>query len=279
MPATYKGLIDAGRGRELVNAFLVSKGVRKGTLIQNIDYSERNANGPITSKLVSDLCELFPSLQHVKTFEGVLLRLKSANNTPASKMNNSRNIGEALGYPCADEFDDVQAKRESEITHIVNFIVHFKGSVKPEQLIANLCLKPEKAVKAFTEMRRAAIEALATDPEMRKFVSHFEITTRPNRPQVYIIKKVTGTQALTEEDMDDIREGIYNLGFSDELVKFKFKNNRFHRGVIATILSFQLFDPMEPLYPITSLTESEQTAIESQTKLLERTLLQVLQNS
>ena len=238
-----------------LSSFLINKGVREAYLFQTIDYDEFTPSAPKSAKILAMIKKEFPNLVHTPMQQGVLIAKRSID--PAEYWSDS-GLAKLLGFPCVLTPDtkyaySIRAVVGSEELDLISY-----GCDKryPDSLVAKI--KPALAELGITDV----------------FLSERRII-KPSE----IINKLHKSVQLERDEMTEMMNYLYNLGFDSE----KFKNvyeqdNLIHNGMMIGLL--QLFDnnPLSAFYPLQRYP-MEMTDSEAITDKLEKALIQSLEQT
>jgi hypothetical protein len=262
---------------EYINALLVDNDIRSGMMIQPADYNERTTNNRISSLIVSEIKKYFPSLKSSVINQGVILSKNeySNNYTP-----NSKKLGNILGYPCANNFNNIidNSNKES-ITY--SLIVMIKKSMVNKYnigsryfLLANRC-KNKSKIEEMKNISEKANELIQKNKFLKKFVERFEVEESITIPIKNIIDKLLKKQKLNENEIGEMLNQIWNLGFEElPMYEFNYKNS-LHRGILLTLMTYAQNTPLEPFFPLQNYPEKDDMVNEI-TQKWEKELIRVL---
>jgi hypothetical protein len=239
----------------ILNAILVNEGIRSAMLIQPADYNEKTGKDKRSFSFVSKIKKLFPALQSSDTYDiyqGTIISKRSYDG----KVISLGKMGEILGYPCYADFETLN---RDEPLYNIKLVVSYDN--KELQLFNNIC-KDKKtataAVAALKALSTKAFEAL-TNVKYKGILDELKIT-QINRvfvdieniiPTQHIINKLIGKKKIASEEIDVIRNVLYNMGFTERLSGYEFQyNNPIHIGVLLDVLVKEKYDLLSPFYPL-----------------------------
>jgi hypothetical protein len=232
---------------EYMNCVLVQSDVRPAFLIQPVDYREINNSYPKTKRKLDAIKLTFPDLI-ISIIKGEALISKRAYTEEDFKKN--QDMGEALGYPCADEYEyTLMHKNEPDVAIYVTATMTDGTSL---QLLANAC-KDDSKVAQFEALAVAAERVLKADPLLTGKLASVVVKKNVTIPVKYILQKLIRNEALNEDEEFNLRNQIWNMGWEDgnAMSDYKYEfNNPVHRGILMTLMTYVKEDPMEPFYPL-----------------------------
>ncbi len=239
---------------ETINAFLVTKDVRSGMMLQPPDYKERTEKDPQTALKIETILNKFPELVPSITSNHFILFAK--RGFTSDEIPTDATLGGILGYPCADEFKAATLIKDSAPTTALSVMVKLKDTVDVKQkeytLFANVCLTDAKR-PVFEAIARAAEDAIRTNSDLSKLVDSFYVKMYTTVPPNFLMKKLIHAEPFTDAEMFEFRDIIlFNIGFREEgLINYPFDfTNPIHRGVGMALISLFLNDPLVPFYPL-----------------------------
>ena len=274
---TIKSIIENIGIEEYINALLVNNDIRNGMMIQSVDYNERTANNEITSRIVSEIKKHFPSLKSSVINQGVIL---SKNDYSNNYSPNSKKLGKILGYPCENNFNNIIRNSNKEsITYSV--VVNIKHSIVNKYnigskyfLLANRC-KNKSKIEEMERIAERANELIKENKFLKKFVERFGIEEIITIPIKIIIDKLLKKQKLNENEIGEMLNQIWNLGFEElPMYEFNYKNN-VHRGILLTLMTYAQNTPLEPFFPLQNYPEKDDMVSEI-TQKWEQELIRIL---
>ena len=96
-----------------------------------------------------------------------------------------------------------------------------------------------------------ATEYIKKDPFIGYIVDKIVAEVRINIPPKRILDKVLKREPITDDIVDELKNFTYNLGFSDKLQTYNYEfDNPFHLGVICTIITFYINNPISAVNPV-----------------------------
>ena len=70
-----------------------------------------------------------------------------------------------------------------------------------------------------------------------------------------ILDKLLSTDPLTEDFLDEVKNILYNIGFSDTFQEYNFQyHNTGHIGILSTIITYYINNPLAPFQPLQQFT-------------------------
>lgn len=232
---------------EYMNCVLVQHDVRPAFLIQPADYREATSKDPKTKKKILAIQEIFPELV-ISIINGEALVSKKAYTS--SNFRENKDMGDALGYPCADDYAyTLEHKDEPSVG--ISIYVTLKDE-KPIQLLANAC-KDEKKTEHFTVLARKADAVFKSDPRLKDRIVSVDARVDHIVPTKFVLQKLLRNEKLNENEEYQLRNEIANLGFQDEnyLADYEYQfNNPTHRGILISLMTLTMNNPMEPFWPL-----------------------------
>jgi hypothetical protein len=264
---------------EYMNSVLVTKGVRPAFMIQPPDYEEKTAEDKITKKKLQNIKKQFPDLFQQVTDHGIIISKKPININETSY---NQDIGKILGYPCYRDFNSILTNKDKiSITYGVfvnlKYIPGLTNYNRSIQLFADRCID-KSTYKIHEEIRNKIETILNSDKIIGGILDNVELNEEIQIPTSYILSKLIKGDKLNDSEMDELENIIYNLGFSSELQqKIRDINleNPFYRGIITSLLSYDMNNPLEAFFPLQKFPEED----EKVTKITddwEKLLLEIL---
>ena len=237
---------------EYMNCVLVQSAVRPAFLIQPVDYREHTSNDPKTKRKLDAIKLAFPELI-ISIIHGEALVSKRAYVEEDFKKN--QDMGEALGYPCAADYEyTLTHKHEPDVTIHINAIMTDGTSL---QILGNAC-KDDSKFAEFEALAAAAETALKADPRLTGKLASVLVKKNVTVPVKYLLQKLIDNRELNEDEEKNLRNQIWNMGWEDgnAMTDYKYEfNNPVHRGILITLMTYVREDPMEPFYPLTRHAE------------------------
>lgn len=237
---------------EYMNCVLVRSDVRPAFLIQPADYREVTSNNTITQRKVNAIKLFFPELI-ISTINGEALISKRAYTEADFQKN--QDMGEALGYPCAADYEyTLTHKNEPDVAIHINAIMTDGTSL---QILANAC-KDDSKFPQFVALASAAETVLKADPRLTGKILSVVVKKQVTVPVKYLLQKLIRNEPLNKDEEYTLRNQIWNMGWEDNnaMTQYKYEfNNPVHRGILITLMTHVREDPMEPFYPLQSHAE------------------------
>lgn len=218
----------------LINAFLVNVGIRPSCLLQYIDY-ENNIDAEQTLEKIKTL---FPDLYHTKNYQGMILCKKDLTNI---QINTSKKLGDILGYPCSDDFNQIIQQNISGYVIELTCYYCYDDVIYKTQLIANRCIELNKLDDFYT-----------IEKKCKKYIGHeidnielvnFIVTYEKNYNTNDIIDYVYNNKPYDPTINYHIGNIIYNMGIThdNEMIDNSFNySKRWHRMIICLYLWLDL---------------------------------------
>ena len=242
MDPVYKIGLD-----EYMNCVLVQHDVRPAFLIQPADYREATSEDPKTKKKILAINQTFPELVISIINSEALVSKKTYTQ---ANFRENKDMGEALGYPCAEDYAyTLEHKDEPSVG--MSIYVTLKDE-KPIQLLANAC-KDETKAERFFALARKADAVLKSDPRLKDRIVSVDARVDHIVPTKFVLQKLVRNEKLNENEEYQLRNEIANLGFQDEnyLADYEYQfNNPTHRGILITLMTLTMNNPMEPFWPL-----------------------------
>lgn len=252
--------------RNVFNVILVNENVRPAMLVQPQDYGEATHNDPITKSIIEIIKEHFPNLiisDNYEIYQGVIISKTNYNFTEYIDL---ETMGKILGYPCYQGFSSIDP---DAISYCVEIIVREKNGIK-SQLIANKSKNKleEENIKTFEEIANNAKIAF-NKKEYASILYGVEIHSVyvkineiiPVKTIINHIIEKEEAELLEDNEIYEILNILYNIGFSDEFrnfFSFFFQyNNPIHKGILLGLLLNHSNDTLSPFYPLQKYPKQE----------------------
>jgi hypothetical protein len=262
----------------ILNCILVNENVRPAMLVQPADYKEATHNDPKTKSIIEKIKAKFPKLilsTNYEKYQGVIV---SNTNYNGRKDISLEKMGEILGYPCYKDFNNISDENIS-----YNISIYVKDTSNNRiQIVPNKC-KDETNIGKFKDIVERAKIAFQKD-EYKSILNGFEVKdvyveTSPVIPTQIIINKLLKNEKLEENEIDKVKNILYNFGFSYELdyyFEHNFQyNNPIHKGILLELLLINKHNTLSPFFPLQKYpTESKK--VDEITKAWEMDLLKIL---
>jgi hypothetical protein len=265
----------------VLNSILVNENVRPSMLVQPADYNEATGKDPRTKSIIEAIKTQFPELQFsedYKTNQGVIISKKNYNGRKDISL---ERMGEILGYPCYQDFNNIDPET---VSYSINIYVKQKNS-KITQLFANIC-KDDTNIEKFKSFANKAKIALDKE-DYKDILDGFEIDTvdveiKKIVPTQLIIRHLIENKTLEQDEIDKIQNILFNFGFSMELQFYFLDNfqyaNPIHKGILLDLLVKEKNDTLSPFYPLHNYT-AQQNEIDEITKAWEKDTLYILEKT
>jgi hypothetical protein len=144
-------------------------------------------------------------------------------------------------------------------------------------LLANRC-KDKSKIKEMEVMVNKANELIKKNIFLKKFVEKFEIDENIVIPIKIIIDKLLKKQKLNQNEMNEMLNCIWNIGFEElPMYEFNYKNS-IHRGILITLMTYAQNTPLEPFFPLQNYP-NEDNMVSEITQKWEQELIRVLDES
>ena len=258
----------------ILNCILVNENIRPAMLVQPQDYDEATGEDPKTKSILQEIKMNFPELiqsANYETYQGIIIS-KTDYNGQSISLND---MGRALGYPCYQDFEDLD---RNKTTYGIHINVIFKSGEKM-QLFGNIC-KDETKTNIFNDLAAKAKNAfknLKYESLLKGFeVENVEVVSNPIIPTQELINNLIKNKTMNKAEMNEFKDHLENSGFTDSLVNYDFQlYNPIHQGIILTLLSKYKNDLLSPVYPLQSYP-GKLEEVDEITKNLETDLLNIL---
>jgi hypothetical protein len=260
----------------ILNAILVNEGVRPAMLIQPADYNEKTGKDTKILSIVNRIKELFPKLllsDNYKIYQGTIISKKFYDD----KVISLEKMGEILGYPC-NNFETLN--RDKLLFNLELVVSCNDGTEYP--LFNNIC-KDKKTIRELKSLSIKAFKAL-TNEKYKDILKSFSIL-KINKiyvnidimiPTQYIIDKLITKKKLSNEEIDKIRNVLWNEGFSYKLLGYEFQyNNPIHIGILLHLLIKTKYNILSPFFPLQNYPKQREK-VDEITIQLENALIDIL---
>lgn len=267
----------------ILNAILVNERVRSAMLVQPQDYKERTGTDPITLSIVNKIKRLFPELYSIdkyETYQGTIISKKPYDGDKATI--SLGKMGKILGYPC---FNDYETLNREEPLYDLQLVVSYNDNEIPLPLFNNVC-KDKKTLGQFNSLSTKAYKALTNEKykgvldgiKIHK-INRVYVAIEDIIPTQHIINKMMTKKKLSEEEINALINALYNMDFSNTLLKYDFQyTNPIHKGILLGLLLHGKYDILSPFYPIQRYPK-QQEEVGKITIKLENALLDVLEKT
>jgi hypothetical protein len=233
----------------ILNCILVNEDVRPAMLVQPQDYGEATHNDPKTKYIIEEIQRIFHELKqstNYQTYQGVIISKTDYNGREDISL---EEMGKILGYPCYTDFEILDT---TAITYGINLMVSYNGN-NIIQLFANKC-SDEANVEEFNVLAKNALQAFS-NRKYKKILQGIKITkvyveSSSIEPVEIIIHKLVNND-IKEQDIEEVQDILYNLGFSEELIAYNFQyNNPIHKGILLGLLLNFKYNTLSPFFPL-----------------------------
>ena len=231
---------------ELVNVRLVKLGVRNAMLVQPSDYNECLARDPKTLSVLIAINKYYPEMKFSDFgVNGILVAKREYSK---EEIYDDESVGKVLGYPCSKEYNFILANRDhmENISIEVNLYLkkEFLNLPIPIQLFLNIA-RDTTHYFTLADFADEATACLKKDPFIGFIIDRITAEVRINIPPKSILDKIIKKEPITDDVVDEIKNFMYNIGFSERLQSYNFEfDNQCHLGVISTIISFYICNPI-----------------------------------
>ena len=250
---------------EYINCVLVNEDVRNAMLIQAADYKEATHLDTITQNKLQAISEHFPNLKQSPLKMGNVLISKKKYYK--KNVQTEQQLGEILGYPCANEFTYNNLQYSISIDAI--FI---DDSV---QIIGMRC--KDENYPILNTFAQKALEVLKKDPNIG-YIKDVKVIIEKDISPESIIDKLISHIKLTKEEIYAIKNYLFNTGFgSIQSYEFEY-DNQIHIGILCTLISYYVNDPIMAFAPLQKFPNEYKKSDEI-TKKLENSMIDILNKS
>lgn len=270
-----------------LNCVLVREGARPAMLYQAIDAGEFSTTDPNSKATLAAIAAEFPDL--VQTPYGDSSVLFSKTPVSIKDSPSGEELGILLGYPCAPDWPALErmffVSMPTEPTYSYELLatIRFDPDPAPDteaptrtvQILANQALS-NKYRDAMETLRAAAEAALRSNPLTAPHVERVELKETVNVPIPSVLETLKAGRELTNDEWAAVREALFNMDFGLELRFYPFDLvNPFQRGVLATLLTYYLHEPLAPFFPLQDYPDQHKE-VSRRTRDLEATILSLL---
>lgn len=258
--------------QEYINCFLVRWKVRPAYLFQPIDYIHSELDDECIMEKIHAIRSEFTDLYITPCSQGFVVAFHPITDSRILETNIG--LANLLGFPCT--IPDSETKRSVEIG------VLFKdGSMHP--LLAYLCehTKDEYVEHAHC-MAMKMKEILQSNTNIyQSDIKDVFVTTRIHYPKDYFISRLMDwSTPFTTEEMEEVDNILYNIGFSEILKDYVFNtldfDNALHRGILIGLLTYSKYPPVSPFYPLSDHPK-ERNEVDNQIQCWENLLMNVFE--
>jgi hypothetical protein len=239
---------------ELSNCILVMNGLREAMMILPTDYNECVSRDYRTSTILKGILHYYPELKHSDFgINGIVIAKKIYTS---KEIYGNDSVGKILGYPesCTNDYKFILANRDNIEISTIEVNMYFKKQYlripMPIQIYSYVC-RDASTFPSMVEFAKKAHELLTNDPFIGFIIDRVEANVIVNTPPKMILDKLLSTDPLTEDFLDEVKNILYNIGFSDTLQDYKFQyNNTGHIGILATIITYYMNNLLTPFQPL-----------------------------
>lgn len=271
----YQQIKDIGL-ENFLNVYIVNKCGRNSFLLQYCDQNEKYKTDPKTSKILHGIRKWFPKLYFNELENNGMFISKE--NIDISKIKSSSTIGKALDYHGCDEFDFIDNTSNTYSYSImaaltIDAIENFK--CKSHIQLFAIKTQNDNYEKDMKNKALKFMKIIKEDKLLDNIVQNIYLHVEENFSCNYLIDKILSKELLDEYEKFEISNILYNCGFSPSLMEYEFLyDNPIHIGILITILTYALNNPLEPFYPLQH--SGFQNEVNEITNKLENSLLNLL---
>jgi hypothetical protein len=213
------------RNVDILNVILVGAGVRPACLLERSEPAD-----------ISHILARYPELRISRLPFGSLVGKRSYT---AADVGSEETLGAILGYPCAADFEELEAQPDQDRT-LMELIAVFNSGDRL-QIYANIC-KDTAQLPTMHALAAAAETALRADPLFASEIRQVYVAHKTMLSPLTLIQKVQSNKPIRDEDRFDlswnIRNTLWNAGF--QRLEFEDFNveSAFHRGVLTGLLTY-----------------------------------------
>lgn len=256
-----QNIIDTIGLEEYMNAVLVQNNGRPAFMIQPPDYNEKTSKDTVTKRKLDYIKIHFPDLYQLKTGWGIII---SKNKLDSKSIKTNKDIGKLLGYHCYKDYEKAQNPNIERINYEIIIKLKNKKSLiqysTHYQLFAEVCID-RSSYKKRLEDKKTIESILRSDKLLGNLIDSVELTETSEIPPNTLLSKLQNNETIDENTMDQLINYFWNIDFSEKLlriIRYTDMKNDFNRGIICTLLSYYINNPLEPFYPLFNFPEQEQ---------------------
>jgi hypothetical protein len=229
---------------EFINLYIVEHDCRKAYLFQPYNYDKNTIN--IKYELIK---RRFPNLIHTQCNQGTII---SKNNLDLDKINDDIYLANILSFCCPITYGDISIKYSYDI------IIKFKNNIDCV-IITYICKNGacNKHAEQLCDKIKNTLLPLGTIIDVI-----FKKNTH-NSEEYYISKLSKPYETIIKNDIDEINNYLYNMGFSDKLQDYLETevdfDNSIHRGILIGLLTQSKNDILEPFCPLDDHPKEEKS--------------------
>lgn len=237
---------------ELANCILVMNNIREAMMVLPTDYNECLSHDPKTSAILNGIKKYYPELKHSDFgINGIVISKKAYSD---EQIHGDESVGKVLGYPCTGDYKFILANRDNMEITTIEVNLYFKKMYLripiPIQIFSYVC-KDSSTFPLMKEFAKKAHDVLTNDPLIGYIIDRVEADAIVNIPPKMVLDKLLSKDPLTEEFIDEVKNIIYNIGFSDAFQEYKFQyHNPAHIGIISAIITYYINNPLAPFQPL-----------------------------
>jgi hypothetical protein len=255
-----QNIIDTIGLEEYMNAVLVENNGRPAFMIQPSDYNEKTAKDTVTKRKLDNIKIHFPDLYQLKTDWGIIISKKKLDS---KSIKTNEDIGKILGYHCYKYYEKTQNPNIERINYEIIIKLKNKKSLKyystHHQLFAEVCIDRSSYKKRLQD--KNTIESiLRSDKLLGNLIDSVELIESAEIPPNMLLSKLQNKETIDENTMDQLINYFWNINFSSKLLKiirYTDMKNDYNRGIICTLLSYYINNPLEPFFPLFNFPDQE----------------------
>jgi hypothetical protein len=236
---------------EFLNLYLVDNDCRKAYLFQPYNYDE---NTIIIKKRLIE--KRFPNLIHTNCQQGTIF---SKVNLDLDKINDNTYLADILSFCCPITYHDISVKYSYHI------IVKFKNDID-SIIITYICDNGTCDIHA----EQLCNKIKNTLMPLGNIIDVIFNKNTHYSEEYYIDKLSKANEEINKDDIDEINNYLYNMGFSEKLqdyIEYEVEfNNPIHRGILIGLLTQSKHDILKPFCPLDEHPKEEKIVNETITK-------------
>ena len=213
------------RNVDILNVVLVAAGVRPACLLEHSEPAD-----------ISHILARYPELRVSRLPLGVLVGRRSYG--PAD-VGSEEALGTILGYPCAADFEDLEARVDEDRT-LMELIAVFADDERV-QIYANMC-KDTSQLPTMRALAAAAEVALKADPLFASEIRQVYVAHKTMLSTASLMDRMRSNKPVRNEDRFDLSWNITNTLWNAGFRRLEFEDfdmgSTFHRGILVGVLSF-----------------------------------------
>lgn len=231
----------------IINAFLVNVNIRPASLLQHVDYVDKEYSYYTLKKIK----ELYPELYQIKNYQGVIITKKEINE----EIDTCEKVGNILGYPYKDDFKKILKEKLGGYKVQLNCIYLLNEEIEQTTLFVNRCIELNHLDK-FNDIAKLANEYtdhIIEFDNMTIQLLYFTITSEKIYSSRYVLTYVYNNNPPNEDIIFHIGNIIYNMGIieNNEIIYNYFNYDKcLHRYIVCMyILGDILMDKYRIILP------------------------------